>query len=196
MQVDSMYRMVFFFHMGDYNGMDNGTSHRIKKYREAVKHIADYTEIGLRYTFYAEKPSIEKEGKRFEHLVNRPLEKTMSAYSKIAMPGHYKRLVEIERIEDYSMGYETMPGFRAGTSHPFYFYDLDFEVQTPLLVYPYSIHYKSIEGQMLNGQMQTINKLKEKTYEVAGNFIVMFEYGQFDKKLKSHIYTVLDAIYE
>jgi hypothetical protein len=188
--------MIFFFHLGRYNRIDNGISHRSRRYREAIKQIGDYVDIGLRYSFFCDENEVRAEGKKFEKISNRPLSKTMAAYSKISTPGHYKRLVDLEKLEDYSMGYETMPGFRASTSHPFYFYDLDYEVQTPLLIYPYALHYKSISGNMLNGQKQIVQQLKRRVEEVSGHFIVMYDYAQFEQGLKSHATTILEYIYD
>jgi len=42
-------------------------------------------------------------------------------------------------MEDYTMGYAAEPGFRAGICTPFYFYDLDYETETKLLVYPFTV---------------------------------------------------------
>lgn len=188
--------MIFFFHLGNYNRIDNGTVYRYRKYRESIKKIADYVEIGVRFSFLCSDKDLKAQSKKYEEISNRPLRKTMAAYSKIVTPGHYKRLVETEKLEDYSMGYETMPGFRASTSHPFYFYDLDYEVQTPLLIHPYALHYKSVSGNMLNGQKQIVTQLKQRVAEVAGSFIVMYDYNQFEKGLKSHATTLLKYIYE
>ncbi|MEN8900885.1 MAG: hypothetical protein ABF247_06260 [Nonlabens sp.] len=192
----SLDNMIFFFHLGNYNRVDNGISFRSRKYREAIKQIGDYLDIGLRYSFHCNDKEVKQQGKKFEEISNRPLQKTMVAYSKISTPGHYKRLVDLEKLEDYSMGYESMPGFRASTSHPFYFYDLDYEVQTPLLIYPYALHYKSISGKMLNGQKQIIQQLKRSIEQVSGHFITMYDYAQFEQGLKSHATTILEYIYE
>jgi hypothetical protein len=188
--------MIFFFHLGTYNRVDNGISFRSKAYREAIKKIGDYLDIGLRYSFFCTDQEIKSQGKKFEEISNRPVHKTMVAFSKIATPGHYKRLVELEKLQDYSMGYETMPGFRASTSHPFYFYDLDYEVQTPLLIYPYALHYKNMASKMLNSQKQMVQQLKKSVAQVSGHFIVMFDYAQFEHDLKSHATTILKYIYE
>ncbi|WP_405370884.1 DUF7033 domain-containing protein [Nonlabens sp. Asnod2-A12] len=193
---NAAHNMIFFFHLGSYNRVDNGINYTSRKYREAIKLIGDYLDIGLRFSFYCNDNEVLKQGRKFEEISNRSLHKTMAAYSKIATPGHYKRLVDLEKLEDYSMGYESMPGFRASTSHPFYFYDLDYEVQTPLLIYPYALHYKSISGNMLNGQKQVVQQLKRRVEEVSGHFIVMFNYAQFEKGLKSHATTTLEYIYD
>ncbi len=187
-------RILYLFHLGDYNYIDNGVSYRSRTYQELIKHIADYVEIGLRFSFANGEEKIAKEAVRYESITNRPLSKTMTAFSKISMPGHYKQLVDMDTIEDYSMGYTNVPGYRASTSHSFYFYDLDYEVQTPLRVYPYALHYRSIEHFMLNGQQAIIDKLLRYADVATGNFIIVFDNAQFDLKKRSHIYTIIKKL--
>lgn len=188
---DEAKQVLFFFHFGTAN-LNN--SFRNKKIIERVKHIADYVKVGLRYSENCTAEDMKLEARRFESIFSRPLINTMAAHSKIEIPGHYKQLVDVEKIQDYSMGYVNMPGFRAGTSMPYYFYDLDYEVQTPLLIHPYALHYQSIEGRMLNGQKQIIEQMAERVSEVSGDFIVMFDYRQFHNKRTTHVKTILDQI--
>ena len=42
-----------------------------------------------------------------------------------------------EVTEDWSMGYGSINGFRASVATPFYWYDLEKEEQTHLLIYPF-----------------------------------------------------------
>lgn len=184
-------QVVFFFNLG-VSGLNN--AFRNEKFMERMKHIADYVLVGLRFSERCDASIIKDEVKRFEQIFSRPLIKTMAAHSKIQIPGHYKQLVDVDKIHDYSMGYVNMPGFRAGTSMPYYFYDLDYEVQTPLLIHPYALHYKSIEGRMLNGQQQIIEQIADRVREVSGDFTVMFDYRQFHNKQTTHVNTILDQI--
>ena len=187
-------KILFFFHLGDYNSVDDGITYRNSKYQELIKHVNDYVDIGLRFSFHNDVSKINKESQRFESLTNRRLTSTMTAFSKISMPGHYKNVVDIEKMEDYSMGYTNAPGYRASTSHSFYFYDLDYEVQTPLKVVPYALHYGSIEHYMLNGQQAIVDQLLKYAHLTAGNFIVMFDNAQLDLKKRSHIYTIIKKL--
>jgi hypothetical protein len=188
---NSSKQVLFFFHLG--SGKLNNPF-RNKKFIETVKHIADYVKIGLRYSENCTSQDMKLEARRFEQIFTQPLVQTMAAHSKIEIPGHYKQLVDVDKIQDYSMGYVNMPGFRAGTSMPYYFYDLDYEVQTPLLIHPYALHYKSIEGRMLNGQKQIIQQIADRVREVSGDFIVMFDYRQFHNKRTTHVKTILHNI--
>ncbi len=184
--------MIFFFHLGNYNDFNTGVTYKSKSYVEAIKHIADYVKVGLRFSSNTAAQDIAIEEKRFEELVKRPLKHTMAAYSKISMPGHYKLLVDTKTMEDYSMGYVDQPGFRASTCYPFYFYDLDFEVQTPLLIHPYTVHYNSLTHKTRSGQLAVLKKLQQQVEEVNGNFVIQFYYEHFDKEVKSHALEILE----
>jgi hypothetical protein len=50
----------------------------------------------------------------------------------------YRTLAEINITEDYSMGYNSYHGFRAGIADPFYFYDLDQDLPTRVKVFPFA----------------------------------------------------------
>jgi hypothetical protein len=47
------------------------------------------------------------------------------------------QLLEAGIKEDFSMGYGSINGFRASITSPFYWYDLEKEEQTHLLLYPF-----------------------------------------------------------
>ncbi|HMT74728.1 MAG TPA: polysaccharide deacetylase family protein [Chitinophagaceae bacterium] len=58
-------------------------------------------------------------------------------YIRFTLPQTFRKLIESGITEDYSMGYGSINGFRASVATPFYWYDLDKEQQTPLLVFPF-----------------------------------------------------------
>ncbi|HXB41419.1 MAG TPA: hypothetical protein VNZ49_12810, partial [Bacteroidia bacterium] len=54
-------------------------------------------------------------------------------------PETYKNLISCGVWEDYTMGYASQIGFRAGVCTPFKWYDMDAEQVSPLTVYPFAI---------------------------------------------------------
>jgi len=193
-QSESSVKVTYFFHLGNYSEQDKGVSHKHRCYQELIKHIADYVKVGIRYTLDARLTDIKKQSKRFEQITNRTARHSIAALGKISIPKHYKKLVDLEHAVDHSMGYEDQPGFRASTAHPFYFYDLDYEVQTPLLVNPYAIHYKSIEKYTLNGQEAIILRLKAHCKSLEMPFVMMLCNDQFESNKRSHIHTILKQL--
>jgi hypothetical protein len=77
------------------------------------------------------------------HAVNffKPAEEVdMTCARHISFPGSYLRLLKNGISKDYRMGYATTPGFRAGTCTPFFWYDLQLEKTTHLLVHPVAVN--------------------------------------------------------
>ena len=96
---------------------------------------------GLKASYFAiHDPAIlKKEKLRMEAIINTDLTASRNSFSKLNLPETYRNLIELEIQEDFTMGYVNQIGFRAGTCSPFLFYDLDYEVQTPLKIWSYHI---------------------------------------------------------
>ena len=62
-----------------------------------------------------------------------------NSFSKVNLPINYRNLIKLNIREDYTMGYVNKIGFRASTCTPFLFYDIDNDIQTPLLINPYNL---------------------------------------------------------
>ena len=83
-------------------------------------------------------------------------------------------LLDLDILEDHTMGYAKQVGFRASTCTPFYFYDLDFEIQTPLKVFPFAFMDGALKVHMdLSNEdsFATILKLIDEVKNVNGTFI-------------------------
>lgn len=133
--------LKFFFGLGDYSSHEKSHNYHSQTYQRLIKSIGDYCGIGMRLSFDAQKDlvALKNEKKRFEKITHRSLNQTFCQYSKINLPTTYRDLIEQEVTFDYSMGYQDNSGFRAGTCTPFLFYDLEYEIQTPLLLMPYCL---------------------------------------------------------
>lgn len=58
-------------------------------------------------------------------------------YIRFTLPVTYRRLAALGITDDYSMGYGSINGFRASTSFPFPWYDLEAERATSLMLHPF-----------------------------------------------------------
>jgi len=120
---------------------------------------------------------IKKEKSILEDIVNFPITRSRQHYLRVELPETYQHLVDLEIKEEYSMGYASHYGFRASTCTPFYFYDLDFEIQTPLKVFPFAVMDTTLRDYMSftpKKSFNTIIQLAKEIRKVDGTLITIF----------------------
>ena len=170
---------IFFFLIGNYTSFDTNVSASKKKFRLLIKDIVDYASVGLHPSYFSTQDAvmIKKEKERLENITNMPVLRTRQHYLRFNLPETYQILIDLEIEEDYSMGYASHVGFRASTCSPFYFYDLDFEIQTPLKIFPFALMDTTLNDYMKLTPKQSLGKIKELKDEVKavnGTFITLF----------------------
>lgn len=170
---------IFFFLVGDYTTFDTNVSVSKSKYRLLIKEMVDYAHVGLHPSYFSMKNGalIKKEKERLENITNTPIKNSRQHYLRFSLPETYQLLIDLEIEEDYSMGYASNVGFRAGTCTPFYFYDLDFEIQTPLKIYPFALMDTTLNDYMKLTPKQSLGKIRDLKNEVKavnGTFITLF----------------------
>ncbi|MCB0473101.1 MAG: polysaccharide deacetylase family protein [Flavobacteriaceae bacterium] len=172
-------KTLFFFMVSDYTTFDKNISFRNSRYISLIKSIADYAEVGLHASYFTmtNEVKLKKEKQRLENIVNRTIERSRQHYLRIDLPETYQNLINLEVKQDYTMGYASHYGFRAGTCTPFYFYDLDYEIQTPLKVFPFAVMDVTLRDYLqLNNKSayEVIMQLADEVKKVEGTFITLF----------------------
>jgi hypothetical protein len=77
------------------------------------------------------------------------------------------------------MVYENEPGFRAGTCTPFLFYDLDYEIITPLAIQPIACTTQGFLKLSPKDTALNIAQMFGKVQSVNGTFSVLFSNKDF-----------------
>lgn len=183
-QKQSPFKFLFFFLIGDYSTYDKGINAQKKQYISLIKHIADYSRVGLKASFFAldDIQVLKKEKNRMEAILNTTLMASRQSFSKLNLPNSYRNLVDLEISEDYTMGYVNHVGFRAGTCTPFFFYDLDFEIQTPLKITSYHVlDYTLLKHQSLLDKKETLVRVIKEVQAVDGEFVPVFHNYTFSE---------------
>ena len=172
-------RTLFFFLIADYTTFDTNVSASKNKFRLLIKSIVDYARVGLHPSYFTMQNSqlLKKEKQRLEEITNIPVKRSRQHYLRFSLPETYQNLIDLEIEEDYSMGYASNVGFRASTCTPFYFYDLDFEIQTPLKVFPFALMDTTLNDYMNLTPKQSLGRIRDLRNEVKdvdGTFITLF----------------------
>jgi hypothetical protein len=170
---------LFFFLVGDYTTYDKNISFSNNKFKSLIKSVADYAKIGLKPSYFSLKndEKLKKEKLRLEGIINTPIVFSRQHFLRLIIPETYQSLIDLDIQEDYTMGYAKKAGFRASTCTPFYFYDLDFEIKTPLKLYPFAFMDFALKDfmELTNKEsLQKIIDLKSEVQKVDGTFISIF----------------------
>ena len=173
------HKLLFFFLIGDYTTFDTNVSASKRKFKLLIKNIADYAKVGLHPSYFSMKNEVllKKEKNRLEDILNRSVDKSRQHYLRFSLPETYQNLIDLEVAEDYSMGYASHVGFRASTCTPFYFYDLDFEIQTPLKIVPFALMDTTLNDYLHLTPKQSLGKIRDLRNEVRavnGTFVTLF----------------------
>lgn len=133
--------MVFFALLADYGVNDKNISHHNEEFRQLLKHLGDYAKIGIHtsYASFDEPRRVELERERLADIIHRNITRNRSHFLRIQLPKSYRTLIHYGIQHDFTMGYAEEPGFRAGTSVAYPFYDLESDCETPLTIHPFAV---------------------------------------------------------
>lgn len=200
-QKQTKYKFHFFFLIGDYSTYDKGISVYRKDFVSLIKSVADYCKVGLKVSYFAieDKSVLKKEHQHMEGIINTSLMESRNSFSKLNLPELYRNLVELEVQDDYTMGYINEIGFRAGTCTPFLFYDLDYEVQTPLRINSYHVIDSALlKYTSLLDKKESLQYIINQVKRVNGEFVPVFHNYTFSghgrwKDFKALFNIILDS---
>ncbi|MFD2823085.1 polysaccharide deacetylase family protein [Lacinutrix iliipiscaria] len=176
-QKQSQFKFIFFFLIGDYSTYDKNININKASFVSLIKHVSDYSIVGLKASFFSltNFKVLKKEKEKIETVINTSLIASRNSFSKLNLPESYRNLVELEIPEDYTMGFVNHIGFRAGTCTPFFFYDLDYEVQTPLKVFSYNLlDYSLLKVNSLLDKKKVLLEIIHQIKSVNGLFVPVF----------------------
>ena len=95
--------------------------------------------IGLHPSYgsnYSDKKLFE-ERNRINQITETTIIESRQHFLKVSLPHTYRRLIAEGFKKDYSMGFADQPGFRLGTAHPVYFFDLELNQATDYKLIPF-----------------------------------------------------------
>ena len=168
------YKLSFFFMLGTTEEYLNGVTTYKNKFREVIRYVADYTEVGLVLSKKAQKDVdlLKKEKLQLEEIILQDVKCAYNMDHVVDLPHTYRELVEMEITQDFTMCYANKPGFRASTCTPFLFYDLDYEIKTPLIIVPVAGVTSSFNHFDQDKKRTVIVHLQNEVKQVNGHFIL------------------------
>ena len=129
---------LYFFLFAKNNFYDKGASVHNFSFRKLIKDTADLNNVSLLASYAAQQQSkyLNRESQQLKKLIIKKIDSIRFNYGLLTASSSYYHLLEQEIQNDFSMGYKEEIGYRASTAVPFYFYDLNNDLQTSLKIHP------------------------------------------------------------
>jgi hypothetical protein len=107
--------------------------------QQLIQQHSDKYEIGVHPSWQSgdDVSLIKKEMKTIEDIAAIKITSSRQHYIRFTLPQTFRYLIEAAIKEDFSMGYGSINGFRASVASSFYWYDLEKNLPTDLLLRPF-----------------------------------------------------------
>lgn len=170
---------IFFVHVGDYGIYDKNIPFKNNKFRDLIRHLSDYAEIGIHPSYESSlKPErVKIEIERLSEIIKKDITKSRQHFLKLTFPKTYRNLIDNKIKEDYSLGYASEVGFRAGTCTPFKFFNLDANEATSLIIHPFSIMEGTLRDYQNKNAKEALQCITQQIFEIKnmnGEFVSLW----------------------
>ena len=178
-------KTIFFILIGNYSTFDRNIYYQNTRFRKLIKKISRHSEVGLHssYSSNFKHQNVDIEKFRLENIIGHRVTKNRQHYIKINIPLTYQNLINSKIEEDFSMGYPDHYGFRAGTANSFYFFDLNKNIQTSLLIRPFvmmDVTFKYYLKLKIDEIKIIMEELINKVKQVDGCFVSIWHNETFN----------------
>ncbi|MCH2199215.1 MAG: polysaccharide deacetylase family protein [Flavobacteriales bacterium] len=179
--------VIYFFLLADYGLNDKGVSYKSRHLQQLVRRLGDYYTIGIHpgYQSNRETHRFETELGRLATISRRDIEHSRQHFLMLKFPETYRRLLSNRIKEDHTMGYASLPGFRASTSRSFPFYDLEHESITALELHPFAVMDATLnmyQERTPEDASKVITTLAQKVKAVSGQFRILWHNESLSEK--------------
>lgn len=174
------YQPIYFCLLADKRmGVDKNIHPSNKALRNRIQILAAKNPIGIHPSWQSgDDPSLLlSEMNTLSQIIDKPVAASRQHYLRLHFPDTYRNLLNAGIKDDYSMGWASQNGFRASFAAPFYWYDLEKETKTSLLIHPFcymdatAIFYKRMPVYEAAKDLQ---ELTDTVMQYGGEIIAIF----------------------
>ena len=141
---------IYFILAGKTGKNDRNLSLKNELFASLVKELSDKAKIAIHPSYGAgnnvERIRLEVRG--LEKVCEREINCSRQHFVKMTFPDTYEALIQAGITDDYTMGFASISGFRAGIASPFKFYNLEKEEVRPLRIHPFMFMDSTLSDYM------------------------------------------------
>lgn len=173
-------KTLFFSATGNISDYDKPIAYTRSRFRLLLRHLTDYGKVGnlFSYDSHDSPDTLSMETERLSGILHKPIVRSRFSHLHYRLPVAYQNLVNFSIEDDFSMGYEDCPGFRAGICTPFHFFDLEKNTETDLEIHPVAYSSRFGTGNPEN-RMKIINYMIDIIFRTGGTFYSSWDIENF-----------------
>jgi hypothetical protein len=169
----------FFFQVGEVGEFDKNIPLKSKKYQDLIRRIDVIADVGIHPSYISNYSQriLDKEIENLSNVLGRVVDISRQHYLKLFMPNTYRNILGKGIKEDYTMGYASQIGFRAGISTPYPFFDLIEDEKKILMIFPFQVMDVTLNQYLCLNSEEALKEIKDIIAEVKGvegTFITLF----------------------
>lgn len=158
---------------------DRNLSIDCAEHMELINDMAANSALGLHpsYGSFGNAHSIEDERNDLQEIIGSSVNSTRFHYLRFRLPKSYRNLIRAGITDDYSMGYASETGFRAGTARSFRWFDLEKNERTALKIHPFVYMDGTLHEYLhlsLSEAQKRVSELYDEVKSFGGDFIFIW----------------------
>lgn len=162
-------RIICFTLLSDWSKFDKNIHWKNTDYQSLIRGLNANGGMGIHpgYETHLKSEKVKIEQGRLAEIVGHEVTKSRFHFLRYELPTSYEVLMENGILKDYSMGFADDIGFRAGTSVPFQFFNLNSNEKTDLLVFPFAYMDSSLKDYLKKTPEESIHIIDDLAKSIA-----------------------------
>ena len=178
----------YFFLLGNKGDFDYNLHYLSNPLQKLIQKTVDKFPVGIHPSYQSNfnDDLLRSEIERLTTITKKTVTKSRQHFLKLNFPKTYENLISNSIKEDYSLGFASQIGFRAGICTPFPFFNLIENKQKDLLLYPFQIMDGTLNEYLQLSPTEAIAEIEKiviETKKVDGLFISLWHNSSLSETL-------------
>lgn len=176
----------YFILFADYGKDDNNVTTTGRRFRQLLRKLDDSGTIGIHPSLRSGKHSriLNSEINGLPKIIGHKISASRQHFLKVSFPDTFRELIRHGITDDFSLGYASSPGFRAGIADPFPFFDLISNRKENLTLHPVTLMDVTLKDYLRSSPEEAIILIRsfiDAIKAVNGEFVSIWHNESFDE---------------
>ena len=176
---------LYFILFADYGKDDNNVALTGRTFRRLLTNLDNSGTLGIHPSLTSGKhpKALHSEIGGLTRILGHGIGTSRQHFLKVSFPETYRNLISNGISDDYSLGYASCPGFRAGIADPFPFFDLVSNRPEQLMLHPVAVMDVTLRDycKISPGEAVVLSRSFADTIKaVKGEFVSVWHNESFD----------------